>query len=202
MTSAPPFPPETTHQDEPPFWRDLLETTLSYMKWGYGALLLSFLVYGLNVARFWLLSTLTPTQWSNLALAAIVLLLCVLTLQYLTFQYSARLGLPSFNRNVEVNWLEVRDQFAKVFSSAREAGIEPRLHLVYTPKMTSVMRWPLRKEQVITLEMTFMLGNAPMVTKSEVTLKVSRQIANEAELVSYLLGLRKIEMVDLSTQSM
>ncbi len=57
MTSAPPFTPEKTNQDEPPFWRDLLTTTLSYMEWGYGALLLSFVAYGVyvgsKVSREW-----------------------------------------------------------------------------------------------------------------------------------------------------
>jgi hypothetical protein len=55
-----PFPLATTDEDplepimdgrvpaDPPFWRELLDTTLSYMKWGYGALgfsIFSYLAY-------------------------------------------------------------------------------------------------------------------------------------------------------------
>jgi hypothetical protein len=47
MTSAPPFPPETNDPEEPTFWRGLWDTTLSYLKWGYGALAISFVAYGL-----------------------------------------------------------------------------------------------------------------------------------------------------------
>jgi hypothetical protein len=33
--------------EEPPLWRDLLDTTLGYMKWGYGALLLSLVAFAI-----------------------------------------------------------------------------------------------------------------------------------------------------------
>jgi hypothetical protein len=37
--------------NKPPFWRELVDTALSYMKWGYGILLLSGLGYGLYSFR-------------------------------------------------------------------------------------------------------------------------------------------------------
>ena len=43
-----------TMEFRPPFWRELLNSTLSYLAWGYGALLLSFISYGAYVSYKWM----------------------------------------------------------------------------------------------------------------------------------------------------
>jgi len=73
MTRATPFPPETTNQDEPPFGRDLLKTTLGYIKWGYGALLVSFIVY-----EGWRLSAQLALSNRDCVLLGALLLTCVM----------------------------------------------------------------------------------------------------------------------------
>jgi hypothetical protein len=84
-----------------PLWRELLNTTLGYLAWGYGAVALSLVGYCLYASFAWMAKY---TGSVELALMSLVLALIVIS----RLQIAIRWG----SREISIRWGEQREEMS------------------------------------------------------------------------------------------